>query len=142
MKNRKLVNVPVSFDLLIELMREGYSTNGVVKTTEGIPEDAFLVATSYDSSKSLVYLTFYHDSFEHVPFGDVIPNKRIYHTTSTYIYNEETLNDLYTLVQENQEFFNCQLGDDKLEKAVEKLKWLVSMSQDKKKRIESFWMNY
>ena len=82
---------------------------------------------SYDGRTSTAYFTFYHESFDHVPPGNVIPKFFPEHRTSTYIYNEEALSDLYDLVQGNQKFFNCSTGDDVLEKAVEKLKRIIEL---------------
>ena len=67
-------------------MYQGYSTNGVVKTTKGIPEGAALVNVSYDGQTSTTYFTFYHESFDHVPLGNVIPEVFPQHMVSTYIY--------------------------------------------------------
>ena len=130
MKNRKLVNVPVSFDLLIELMYENYSTTGVIRTTKGIPEDAALVSTAFDSARKMVYFTFYHESLEHVPLGNVIPEILPEHQVSLYLYDddEKAIRELRHLVQENQDFFDARLGDSSLPSVVRKLKELLPLN--------------
>jgi hypothetical protein len=75
-----MVRVDISFDLLIELMSEDYETEGIIKATKGLPDDAEFVASNYDIDRQVGILFFSHESFEPVLVGNPIPNMSIEHS--------------------------------------------------------------
>lgn len=74
--NLKLVCVPVSFDLITEMVTRGYKTNGL-ETIEGVPPGAVCLGSFSDDNRHEACLVFEHDSFGVVPMGDFIPTIRI-----------------------------------------------------------------
>jgi hypothetical protein len=49
--------VEIHFDLVAEVLRQGYEV-GMIKCTYGLPDDAFLVESWVDSSRSMLVLVF------------------------------------------------------------------------------------
>ena len=76
---RRLVAVPITFDLLIDMMREGYHLTHEVKCIRGIPADAIYHGSFTDEYKGLGYLIFAHESFEEVPYNQHIPEFVVEH---------------------------------------------------------------
>jgi hypothetical protein len=72
MKERRLVRVDISFDLLINLMSEDYESGGIIKTIEGLPDDAEFVGSAQTTTNT-VTLFFHHDSFEPIPIVSQLP---------------------------------------------------------------------
>ena len=79
MNERRLVRIAVSFELLRDMMDENYETPGILKTVKGLPSDAVMISDGFDTLKQQAYLFFYHESFDIVPAGDVVPTKTISH---------------------------------------------------------------
>ena len=80
MKERRLIRVTVSFELLRDMMDEGYKTPGIIKNIRGLPSDAVMVGDGFDSVKQVAYLFFSHESFDKTPYGTVIPEIPIVHS--------------------------------------------------------------
>ena len=71
---RRLVAVPIHIDLMIDMMREGYTTGpGAITCTKGLPEDAVCISSYHDWIRNLGMLVFYHDSFDVVPPNEELP---------------------------------------------------------------------
>lgn len=77
--DRRLVRVPISFPLLIELLTQG-SRNmfsdrvGLAPICEqGLPADASFVGSYTDNATSCGYLVFHHSSFAPVALGAELP---------------------------------------------------------------------
>jgi hypothetical protein len=66
---RRLVAVPISFDLLDQMVRTDYVVTGQVECIEGIPPDATLVGSYTEEHSQTGYLVYSHPSFEPVEFG-------------------------------------------------------------------------
>ena len=65
MKRCKLV--PVSFEILLEMITEGWTTGDYVITcTKGLPKDAQFVRSWYDEMRGQALLVFYHPDFPEV----------------------------------------------------------------------------
>ena len=79
MKERRLVRVPISFELIRDMMDEDYETPGIIKTVKGLPSDAVMVNDGFDIINQEAYLFFYHESFDSVPAGTMIPERPITH---------------------------------------------------------------
>ena len=73
MRERRLVKVAITFDLLFEWLTQGNEITGILKTTQGLPPDAVFIASWFDDRKMQAYLMFEHDSFSIVPYGGEIP---------------------------------------------------------------------
>ncbi len=70
---RRLIAVPISFEMLDQMVRTNYEVTGRVECIEGIPPDAVLDG-SYTDQRSLTgYLVYSHPSFEPVPAGVSLP---------------------------------------------------------------------
>ena len=80
MKERRLVRVAVSFDLLRDMMDEDYATSGAIKTIKGIPSDAVMITDGFDNVRQEAYLFFYHKSFDVVSPGEVVPSVSVSHS--------------------------------------------------------------
>lgn len=75
---RHLMAVPVTVELLMEMVREGY--RGGAECTSGIPADAVLVSSSIKTEANgaqAAHLIFEHESFPLVEPGTEIPTKQI-----------------------------------------------------------------
>lgn len=75
---RRLMSVPVTVELLIEMIREGY--RGGAECTQGIPADAVLVSSrvkTEPNGSQAAHLIFEHESFPLVEPGAEIPTKQI-----------------------------------------------------------------
>ncbi len=79
MKERRLVRVAVSFELLRDMMYADYKTLGAIKSIKGLPSDAEMVGDSFDVTKLEAYLFFSHESFDRVPRGEPIPMLPVCH---------------------------------------------------------------
>ena len=79
-KERRLVRVAVSFDLLRDMMDEAYETHGTIRNASGLPSDAVFITDGFDQSRQIAYLIFYHESFDIVPHGVIVPEIPISHT--------------------------------------------------------------
>jgi len=76
MENKaNLMAVPVSFDFVIDMMRQGWSTRKgtTTSTTKGLPPDAVFVYSFTDQLYSTAYFVFYHPSFPEVMPGERLP---------------------------------------------------------------------
>ncbi len=80
MKERRLVRVAVSFELLRDMMDQGYRTPGAIKAVRGLPSDAVMTGDGFDVASQEAWLFFYHESFDIVPAGEVIPVVQITHS--------------------------------------------------------------
>ena len=80
MKERRLVRVVVSFELLRDMMGKNYKTPGIIKNVKGLPDDAIMVSDGFDSVKQVAYFFFFHESFGKTPYGTVIPEVPIVHS--------------------------------------------------------------
>lgn len=68
---RHLMAVPIAFELLLEMLREGFRTKGF-ECAEGIPTDAQFVSSFVETEPNgsrLAYLVFEHESFPLVEAG-------------------------------------------------------------------------
>lgn len=77
---RQIVAVPVHFDLLFEMMKQGYKIghDGTwIECTKGLPENAVCVGSFTDESSHTATLLFQHESFEPVPLGHPFPERVI-----------------------------------------------------------------
>jgi hypothetical protein len=74
---KRIVRVPISFALLIELMTKGFKNSGSIECTEGLPDGAVYVRSYTDEEKKTGYLVFEHESFEPVEEGAWIPELRV-----------------------------------------------------------------
>ncbi len=81
MKERRLVRVPIAFELLRDMMDQSYRTLGATRTVRGLPSDAVMVGDGFDVARQEAWLFFYHESFDVVPIGEVIPKMQIVHKT-------------------------------------------------------------
>jgi len=82
--------IPVSIQLWQELVTEGWICGDkfTIRCEEGLPEGAELVNSYYDDTKGgVAFLAFRHESFEDVPVGDKIPERRIVYSRT--IHNDE-----------------------------------------------------
>ena len=70
---RRLMRVPVSRSLLIDLLRDGHRITGTVITENGIPDRAMFIGCHTDVDCHEVYFLFAHESFKLVPLGERIP---------------------------------------------------------------------
>ena len=75
MNKRRLVRVPVSLELLVELCKSGHEVS--VKVTDGLPENAEFVCSTFDATGLTAYLVFYSPLFEEVLPHAEIPIKAI-----------------------------------------------------------------
>lgn len=73
MRERRLVKVNITFDLLFEWLTQGNEIKGVIETTKGLPEDAVFIASQFDDRCMQASLIFEHESFSPVPVGSEIP---------------------------------------------------------------------
>lgn len=71
LENRRLMQVFVPFDSVIDMVTTGFETLGM-RCVEGIPADAVFVGSHMDIHTNTVVLTFYHDSFPIAYLGDDI----------------------------------------------------------------------
>lgn len=69
----RLVVVPVTNELLIYMMKEGYESDGVIKCTKGVPSDAIFIEAYTATNQRDVHFVFYHPSFDPVPIGCKFP---------------------------------------------------------------------
>jgi hypothetical protein len=72
MKERRLRKYGATFELLIEFMREGWVGDHISCIT-GIPQDAVLVDSYKDVNSGIIWFVFYHESFDVVRLGEVMP---------------------------------------------------------------------
>jgi hypothetical protein len=76
--SNRLARVGVSFELMLDLVREDYDITGRIKCIQGIPVDAEFVR-SYVGENDVVYFVFSHPTFAHVKIGGEIPEIRVKH---------------------------------------------------------------
>lgn len=72
MNKRHLAMVEVSNHLIIEMLTQGYKSNGF-ECVNGIPSDAVYVHSFTDEQRACTYFVFSHDSFPIVGLGGIIP---------------------------------------------------------------------
>ena len=68
-----MVAVPVSFDLLIEMMYKDYKVKHGIECVSGVPRGAKFVTANYDPVRNIAFIVFEHKSFEPVELGCEIP---------------------------------------------------------------------
>jgi hypothetical protein len=73
MRERRLVKVAITFELLFEWLTQDNEVTGPLKTTKGLPPNAVFVASFFDDRKMEAFLMFEHDSFPIVQYGGEIP---------------------------------------------------------------------
>jgi hypothetical protein len=76
---RRLVRVAIAFELLANMMTEGWNVGPGVYCAQGLPTDAMLVNSTYSDEESCTYLVFAHSSFAPVAEGHPIPIHNIVH---------------------------------------------------------------
>ena len=76
-RNRRLVRVPITFELLTILITKATEPKRnlwlTTTCTVGLPEGAVLVRTYVDEESQCAYGVYFHDSFEPVEMGAIIP---------------------------------------------------------------------
>lgn len=76
-RNRRLVRVAITFELLTILITQGDKPKDhlwlTTTCTTGLPEGSVLMRTYVDDEAQCAYGVYFHESFEPVPMGDVIP---------------------------------------------------------------------
>jgi hypothetical protein len=75
---RRIVCVPVSFDLLREMAIKGARIRAI-EVVEGVPPDSEFIGSTFSESELVVYLFFGHPSFERVPPGEIVPRLLVTH---------------------------------------------------------------
>lgn len=70
---RHVMRVWLSPGLLLQMMREGYRTRGMIECAKGIPPDARVLGVSYDPSCNGVFAFVEHESFSPVCPGNEAP---------------------------------------------------------------------
>lgn len=76
---RRFKQVPLSFPFLFEIIKEGFETAEGIKCVSGIPADAKFIWSEVDHGTQIAYLVFYHESFDIVKPGYLIPRITIEH---------------------------------------------------------------
>lgn len=77
-RDRRLVRIGLTEELFKDLFTTGYFMTAI-GTVEGLPKDSTWVGSSFDPSKMVAYMVYYHPSFEIVPEGEEIPTLRVLH---------------------------------------------------------------
>lgn len=72
MKERCLMRIAISYDMIDQFMKKGSKFNAV-EVIEGLPQDAVLMSTYTDQEHQQAVFIYSHESFPGVPFGAVIP---------------------------------------------------------------------
>ncbi len=90
---RRLVRVAVSFDYLLEMMKQGFrvGVRDVVECVQGVPADAICVGSDCDAFQPTAYLIFRHPSFSPVESDQAIPELTILFKRSSKISREDVL---------------------------------------------------
>lgn len=78
-QSRCLVRVAIAFELIANMLTEGWRTGPGVYCKRGLPHDAILVNSIYSDEESCTYLVFAHPSFAPVAPGQPIPIHNIVH---------------------------------------------------------------
>ena len=74
---RKIVKVPVTIDLIIEMMTEGWTTEPyALKCISGLPKGAKFIGATHDPLTCNVFFFFEHESFDLVHYSEIPP--RVY----------------------------------------------------------------
>ena len=89
MIERRVIAVPISNELLIQMMRQVYLVEHDTKTIAGVPVDALFVSSF--TNHRWGYLVFTHPDFDIVPLGADIPIKDVVFQTQDYPV--EAIND-------------------------------------------------
>jgi len=83
--SRRIVRVAISEVLMEQLFTQGWTTQGRVLTcTQGLPEGAKFVGSTFSLDNLASYLFFEHESFGEVLEGHPVPERRIEFKT-TYL---------------------------------------------------------
>jgi hypothetical protein len=91
MHERRLARVAISFELLLDMMTEGYEVLGGVRVVKGVPKDAQFVFSQFDEDKLTAYLVFTHPDFAPIQPGQTIPDLPVNHWR---YYSEEIKNGM------------------------------------------------
>ena len=76
---RKLMAVMVANYFLIQMLTEGWESDGLIKCTKGIPKDAEYIYHLYDPKCQAILFIFRHDSFRPLELGEEIPLMDVIH---------------------------------------------------------------
>jgi len=76
---RNISSFKLDMEFLIDMLRTGYDSCGILKCIDGVPEDAVYI-NSYIENGEFVFL-FYHPDFPETPCYINPPAKRIFHET-------------------------------------------------------------
>ena len=99
MTNRRLVKVPITFELIDKMMRSPYLINAkIVRCIKGIPSDAKLVSSFTDHQRQVGYLVYSHYTFDKVPHGEELPEFNVSHAVN-YKYSHPVLMFLDKLIE-------------------------------------------
>ena len=82
MNGSRVVRVGMTFDLLFDIMKEGYKMENGIECIEGLPADVEYVDSYVDNPTRILYFVFRHPTFREVELGEMIPEKRIVHRIS------------------------------------------------------------
>jgi hypothetical protein len=82
--SNRLARVGVSFELMLDIMREDFDITGRIQCTNGIPKDAEYVR-SYIGDNDVVYFVFSHPAFAPLVPGDEIPEISVKHKHTKYL---------------------------------------------------------
>lgn len=122
-RDRRLVQVPVGLDWLLDAIRQGHILNNQLECVEGIPQDAIFVGAVSDHVALSVYFVFYHPSFDVVPVSEAPPTK---HALFRY-RNSHFLNLVSSTIPELTKALVESLDDNQL-KALRRILVLVGSS--------------
>ncbi len=77
--SRRLKAYGVSFELVIDMMRQDWEITDGIRNVDGVPADAVYLWCFPDEQNKDVYYVFEHPSFGEVPLGGVIPRSSVTH---------------------------------------------------------------